>query len=78
MISDPNEIRENLQEAFKEVAEFVVPMKSQRFRKRDRFYFHGRRFVRSVQTNMGTLARASMDPTVRRRALERLTRNFLR
>ncbi len=30
-------------------AEFVVPRKEQRFRKRDRFYFHSRRFVRQVR-----------------------------
>ena len=56
--------------AFKEVAEMVIPTKSQRFRKRDRFYFHGRKLARSLRENMGSSARS--------KAIQRVTKNFLR
>jgi hypothetical protein len=39
---------ESLPDAIREVAEFVVPTKKQRFRKRDRFFFHGRQIVRRM------------------------------
>ncbi len=42
------QVRDHLTDTIKEVAEFVVPRKEKRFRKRDRFYFHSRRFVRKV------------------------------
>lgn len=72
------EVKEHLQDAIKEVAEFVVPMRSQRFRKRDRMYFIGRRFMRKVSENVGGLAKVSRDPSTRRKAISRLTKNFLR
>ena len=39
-------MRDHVQEAIMEVAEFMVPRRSQRFRKRDRFAFHGKKLMR--------------------------------
>ena len=55
----PEEVRDHVQEAIMEVAEFMVPQKSQRFRKRDRFAFHGKRLMRKVASNM---ERVKSDP----------------
>ncbi len=46
--------------ALEQMAEFVVPLKKQRFRKRDRFYFHGRKFVRNVANNVSNRRKAAM------------------
>lgn len=57
-----------LQEALKEVAEFMVPMKNQRFRKRDRFYFHGKKLARKITANV---QRVGSDPLM-------LSKNFIK
>ena len=57
----PEEVRDHVQEAIMEVAEFMVPQKSQRFRKRDRFAFHGKKLMRKVASNM---ERVKSDPLV--------------
>ena len=51
-----------------EVAEFMVPQKSQRFRKRDRFAFHGKKLMRRVATNM---EKVKSDPLI-------IPKNFLK
>ena len=50
-----------MHEALMEVAEFMVPRKSQRFRKRDRFAFHGKKLMRKMASNM---ERVKSDPLV--------------
>ncbi len=42
------QVKDHLQKTLKDVAEFVVPLKPQRFRKRDRVYFHSRQLARKV------------------------------
>ncbi len=60
MLSEqPHEMKEQLQETIREIAEFMVPMRRQRFRKRDRVYFHGKRFMRKMAANM---QRVGSDP----------------
>ena len=49
-------------------------MNPQRFRKRDRFLFHGKKFMRRMSDNVGTLK----DPNLRKRAIKKLTKNFLK
>lgn len=71
------EVKEHLQDTIKEVAEFVVPTRQQRFRKRDRVYFHGRRFMRTISDNVGSLARVSSDAKMRKKAINRIAKKFL-
>jgi hypothetical protein len=59
LTSESVEVKEHLQEALREVAEFMVPTRGQRFRKRDRMAFHGKRFMRKVSDNM---AKVGNDP----------------
>eukprot|EP00095_Tigriopus_kingsejongensis_P004400 maker-scaffold93_size381549-snap-gene-2.23 protein:Tk04400 transcript:maker-scaffold93_size381549-snap-gene-2.23-mRNA-1 annotation:"neuropathy target esterase sws isoform x4" len=78
MHEGPKEVKEHLQEAIHEMADFVLPNRSQRFRKRDRMAFHGRKMMRRISSNMRRLSNVSHDPQERQKAINRLTRRFLR
>ena len=64
--------RRRLSSTLEEVAEFVVPRKEKRFRKRDKFYFHGVRIARKL----GNLTKAPKE--AKKRSIQRITENFLR
>ena len=52
-MSEPvGDVAEGLLGAVDEVREFVAPRKTQRFRKRDRVWFYGRRWIRRVEENV--------------------------
>lgn len=73
----PKDVTGQLQEAMSEVADFVLPARHQRFRKRDRVAFHGRKMIRRISKNVGTLAAISKDAAERKQAIARLKRSFL-
>lgn len=74
----PKDVTGQLQEAMSEVADFVLPARHQRFRKRDRVAFHGRKMIRRISKNVGTLAAISKDAAERKQAIARLKRSFLK
>ena len=64
-----SDLKEHLHDAIMDMKELLVPSRNQRFRKRDRFYFYGRRIMRKM---------AKVPGEGRRKAISRLTQQFLR
>jgi len=52
IIEDKDFVVKEIKEKVSEMREFVIPRKSQRFRKRDRVWFYGRRLMRRMEDNI--------------------------